>query len=202
MVELLVVLVLLGIVGVAIGRVMRNMQTEMQRQTEQAATYDALLTAERFLTSLLRGADANMYTVDTLKPLIANPRGTSGSLTVEWEPGQIVSAFDNVQILSDFNPPNGRQNDPYEDATVYVQGDTLYVLWRTVTAGTMTTPYPIATPISSVRFSFFDLEGRPLTTASTLPSSKQIRFRLEAPLTVGRSTRLIRRDRWVYIRNP
>lgn len=201
LVELLIVLVLLGVVIGALVSVSVTMQRQLRSQVSRSEATDALLDAEAFLANLLQGAQANPYQLAALSLLDPAPPGTTQNASFPWAPDTVALAFDRVEIVSDFNPANALQTDPFEDALIWVASDTLWVQWRTTAGGAMVNT-PVATPIRSFWISYYSVTGSPVTSASDVPIAKQVRFRLEAPARDAQGTQLLRRDRWVYIRNP
>lgn len=65
--------------------------------------------------------------------------------------------FDDIRIRSDYNPPDGDLDDPGEDLTFFVRGDTLVIQ----SAGGAEEPYLIG--VDSLAFMYFDIDGDTIT---------------------------------------
>src|SRR5687768_6487558 len=116
--ELMVALTLFGVVMTAIMGVVLNMQRSFVRQRENARAEDAMRLGETTLTTVLRAA-------------AANPRGMTGASAPRLDPDPLAHGiFDNIRVVSDFNPPDGDVNDPLEDVLVYQLSDTLFIRWQ------------------------------------------------------------------------
>lgn len=180
LIELLITLVVLGIVFAGIIGALLSMQRGHIRQREVARAEDALRVAESALTSLLRGAGANPFAISgpTLNPDPLNN-----------------GVFNNVRIVSDFNPADGNVTGPLEDVLVFVASDTLYIRWQAGTA-----PAPVAFPVSGLLCEYFTADGVQLTDPLLVPNAARMRVVLEAPRH-SRTTALIRRQTWVQFRN-
>lgn len=180
LVELLVSMIILGTVfGAMIGAVI-SMQRGYIRQREVSRAEDALRVAEVALLTVLRGAGAN--------PLaIAGPGITPDPL------GHGV--FDNLLVVSDFNPADGDASDPLERVQVWTAQDTLFASWQSGQAGA-----PIAFPVRSMQVEYFSSTGTLLTLPAQVASATRARFTLVAPKH-SRTTALVRRQTWVQLRN-
>lgn len=65
--------------------------------------------------------------------------------------------FDDIRVRSDFNPPDGDTDDPNEDLTFFVKGDTMFVQSGAGDAE----PYLIG--VDSLAFEYYDILGAPIT---------------------------------------
>ncbi len=88
--------------------------------------------------------------------------------------------FDDIRLRSDFNPPDGDTDDPGEDLSFYVRGDTMFVL----ASGGTEEPYLIG--VDSLAFEYFDVDGNPITDPErvgrrAVSARITIRARGEAP---------------------
>ena len=180
LVEVLVSLTMLSIVLGAAVAVMLGVQRGYIRQRETARAETALRTAETTVVSVLRTAGADPYNTGlTLLDPDAKNRGV----------------FDNVRVVSDFNPADGDVKDLLEDVLVYVERDTLYVSWKQGEPAT-----PVAAPVRLLRFEYYPSTGPPLTTRAQILGATRVKVLLAAPRH-SRTTALARRESWVYLRN-
>jgi prepilin-type N-terminal cleavage/methylation domain-containing protein len=180
LVEVLVSLTLLSVVLGAAVAVMLGVQRGYIRQRETARAETALRTAEATILGVLRAAGAD-------------PRDTR--LTLLDPDKRNHGVFDNVRVVSDFNPPDGDVTDLLEDVLVYVERDTLYVSWRAGQAAT-----PVAAPVRTLRFEYYASNGSLLTTKALVSGATRVKVLLAAPRH-SRTKALARRESWVYLRN-
>lgn len=182
LVEMLISLVLLAVVMGTLTRIMLNTQRGYIRQRDVVSAEEALRAAEVTLVSILRSAGAN-------------PTKITGAYAPTLDPDPLGNgAFDNLRVVSDFNPADGDTNDLLEDVTVWVESDTLFVQWQ---AGTTATA--AAAPIRSVEFEYYGDDDTPLTAAE-IADARRVKLVITAPRH-GRTTKLTEREQWVYLRN-
>ena len=149
--ELLITLGLLSVVLSSVVAVMLGMQRGYVRQREAARSEDALRLAETTILTIFRTAEAN-------------PRGMTGPLAPRILANPLSHAtFDNVRIVSDFNPPDGDALDMAEDVLISVASDSLFVRWQQVSGAVQ---IAIAYPVRGLLFEYYTATGTvPLTAA-------------------------------------
>jgi prepilin-type N-terminal cleavage/methylation domain-containing protein len=181
--ELLVSLGLLSVVLTSVMAVVVNMQRGYVRQRESARTEDALRAAESAIITILRTAESNPRGITGFNAprILADPLGHS--------------KFDNLRVVSDFNPPDGDVADQLEDVLVSIANDTLYIRWQ-AGAGNL----PVAYPVRTLTFEYYTAAGTVPLTAAQIATARRVRFILTAPRH-SRTTALARRETWVYLRN-
>lgn len=185
--ELLVSLTLLGVVLTSVMAVVANMQRGYARQREVARAEDGLRVAESTILTILRTAESN-------------PRGMTG-----FNAPRILAdplghgTFDNLRVVSDFNPPDGDVTDPLEDVVVSISSDTLYIRWQAC-AGC--TAVPVAYPVRSLLFEYYTASGTTPLAAAQIGTARRVKVTITAPrhYDAGNSG-LLRRETWVYLRN-
>ncbi len=165
------------------------------------AVLNSVLTTQRMYTvqsTIARGQEsirAAELTIGTvLRTAGADPNGI-GTTLVDPDPlGR--GTFDNLRVVSDFNPVDGDTNDVLEDVLVWVDSDTLYIRWSA--GGTN----PAMTyPVTSLQFQYFANDGTELSTATDVASgATQVLFTIVAPRD-PRSEEVERRESWIYLRN-
>jgi prepilin-type N-terminal cleavage/methylation domain-containing protein len=180
--ELLVSISMLGVVLSATVGTVLNVQRGFVRQREVARSEDALRVAETTIDSFLRSA-------------AANPRNIIGV-----EAPRLVSnaAFDDLRVVSDFNPPDGDTYDQLEDVFVRTRNDTLYVRWRAASQGGVDAP--VAYPVRSLRFAYYRTNGTLIATAGAADSASRVKVTLVAPRH-SRTATLVGREMWIFLRN-
>lgn len=185
LVELMISLTMLGIIMGGVVSTVLSMQRGYVRQREVARTEDALRVAERTISMILRGATSNPLNMLVTNPdrprLLPDPQGNN--------------AFDNLRVVSDFNPADGDTADPLEDIEVWTDSDTLFVRWQTGGANAA-----VAFPVRSLLFQY-DSNGTALTTATNVTrAANRVRVAIEAPRH-SQTNVIARRVMWVYVRN-
>jgi prepilin-type N-terminal cleavage/methylation domain-containing protein len=180
LVELLASLAVLGIVLAATMNTLARAQRSYTQQRDIAIGQSTMRAAELVVTRVLRGARNDPLKSGT-KGIDPDPRGTG--------------RFDNIRVLSDFNPGDGDAADPLEDIELYVENDTLFVRWQADAA-----PQPMVAPVRSMRFEYFATDGAPLTTADQIPGATRVRFTLTVPRHSPHRV-LEERQSWIFIRN-
>lgn len=180
LVELIVVITILSVVLAALMGVMLSIQRTYVSLRETARAQESLRTAHFVLGTIFRTAGAD-------------PQNT-GLTLLDPDP-QSHGTFDNVRVVSDFNPADGDVADPLEDVLVWVDTDTLFVRWQAGGAD-----LPLAFPFIELRFEYYQTDGTLLTTASQVAGATRIKFTLEAPRD-PRSGAVERIESWAYLRN-
>jgi prepilin-type N-terminal cleavage/methylation domain-containing protein len=180
--ELLISLGMLGVVLSATVGTVLNAQRGYVRQREVARAEDALRVAETTVGSILRAAGAN-------------PRNITGV-----NAPRLVSdaTFDNLGVVSDFNPPDGDTNDPLENVFLQTRNDTLYVRWRAASQGG--SDAHVAYPVRSLKFAYYRSNGTLIGAASAVDSATRVKVTLVAPRH-SRTSALAGREMWIYLRN-
>ncbi len=181
-VELVVSMALLWVV---LAGVVNSVLTTQRMYTVQSAIargQESLRSAEFTVSTLLRSAGAD-------------PNGT-GTTLIDPDP-LARGSFDNLRVVSDFNPADGDTNDALEDVAVWVDSaDTLRIRWS---AGGE--DQPMAYPVTSLEFRYFANDGTELATAANVATgATQVLFTMVAPRD-PRSQAVERRESWVYLRN-
>ena len=169
LVELLISLTMLTVVLTALTGVVLSLQRGYVAQRERARAQESLRTARMMIATILRGA-------------------------AQLDPDPLNhGVFDNLRVVSDFNPVDGDADDPLEDVQVWVDQDTLFVRWEATGA-----PQALAFPVTSLSFEYYANDGTQFTTASQVVGATRVRFILEAP-RAGTQERI--ESWWIYLRN-
>jgi prepilin-type N-terminal cleavage/methylation domain-containing protein len=180
LVEVLIALVLLTIVMGSLFAVIVRAQRDYVRQREAVRALEGLRMAEGAITAVLRSAGSDPY-----------DRGGAG---IDPDPlGH--GAFDNLRVVSDFNPADADAEDEYEDVEIWIEADTLKARWQADEAGR-----PMVYPVESLEFWYYDANGDVITDADLVSDAARVRFRIETPKD-QRSGTTERREAWVYLRN-
>ncbi len=167
-----------------------------------AGVVNSVLTTQRMYTvqsAIVRGQESLRsaeFTISTvLRTAGADPNGT-GTTLVDPDP-LARGGFDNLRVVSDFNPADGDTNDILEDVLIWVDSaDTLRIRWS---AGGE--DEAMAYPVTSLEFRYFANDGTELASAADVASgATQVLFTLVAPRD-PRSQAVERRESWVYLRN-
>ena len=181
LVESLIVLVLSGIFSTAlIGLLTHSGQREYTRQRDNDRSQDALEVTETVIRGVLRYANADPYAV--------------GGNLLDPDPLDHGS-FDNLRVLSDFNPPDGAFTDVLEDVQLWVETDTLFVRWQGGAEA-----LALAYPVRQLQFEYYSSDGSLLTTPSAVASAVRVKVSITTRKGVL-SHALDRRELWVYLRN-
>lgn len=180
LIETILSLTLLTVVVGALFGLVVNVQRGYTVQQESLRAEETLRTVELTLRTVLRSAGAD--------PL------ATGQALLDPDPlGH--GRFDNLRVRADHNPPDGDFADEMEDVRVRLQGGTVEVQWQAGAAW-----QPIAEPVASLAFEYFDDNGSPCTTAAQLAAARRVRIVVEAPDRT-RPGALFRRESWVFLRN-
>ncbi len=180
-VELIVSVALLSVVVVGVFNSILTTQRMYAVQSATARAQESLRAAEYTIGTVLRtaGADPNGTGTTFVDP---DPLGTGG--------------FDNLRVVSDFNPADGDTDDVLEDVLVWVGSDTLWIRWSAGGAD-----QAMSYPVTSIEFRYFAYDGTELATVADVASgAAQALVTLVAPRD-PRSQEVERRESWVYLRN-
>jgi prepilin-type N-terminal cleavage/methylation domain-containing protein len=180
LVELLVTLVLASVLAAIMFGTVGSAQRQYRGQRETRSAEQSIRAAEQVLRLVLQ-------------PASADPLNT-GQALLDADPLN-TGQFNNVRVRADYNPPDGQFTGTLEDVIIRVVADTLQVRWSASGAY-----QPLAFPVRSLTFSYFDAAGNALTTKATAAKATAVRVRIAAPVQPGSST-LLRRDTWIYMRN-
>ena len=180
-IELIVTLILLSVVLAGVLNSILSIQRTYTVQFATARAQESLRSAEFTIGSVLRTAGAD-------------PNGTGTTLLDPDPLGH--GSFDNLRVVSDFNPPDGDTDDVLEDVLVWVGSDTLWIRWNVGGAG-----QAMAFPVDSIGFRYFAWDGTELGSAADVATgAAQVLLTIVAPRD-PRSATSERRESWVYLRN-
>lgn len=180
LVEMVVSIALLSIVVGSLVSVVLSSQRSYDRQANVNRSQENLRAAESSIVTILRAAKADPY--------------ETGSALLDPDPLN-HGKFDNVRVVSDFNPADGDFSDPMEDVLFYLMGDTLKVRWQ---AGTEA--LSLAWPITLLDFDYFDTAGTAITDPAAVGTATRARVTIVADKG-PRTDALDRLQSWVYMRN-
>lgn len=180
LVEMVTAIALLSIVMGSLVGVLVSLQRDYTRQRDVNRSQETLRSAESAIVTVLRTARAD-------------PLETGGSLL---DPDPLShGAFDNVRVVSDYNPADGDFDDPLEDVQFWLEGRALKVRWQS--GGDALT---LAGPVETLGLEYFDSAGNALTAVSQIVDATRVRVTLVA----DKGPRSAVDDRlvsWVYLRN-
>ena len=143
MAEVAISIVLMTMLTLLLGQIVQGVQTSYTQQIALMEAQDTARTAADFLVRLTRMAGNNPRRIAGLTPVIADPDGNG-----QW---------DSIRIQSDWNPPDGSLDDPFED-----------ILFSTANAVLLTTepgdiePVDFLEGVQSIAFNYFDKDGNPI----------------------------------------
>ena len=178
--ELLISLTLLSVIlGALMGTVVQ-VQRNFTLQQSRVQAQEALRVAEYVIGTVLRSAEAD--------PSLA------GNSLMDPDPSS-TGRFDQIRVVSDFNPVDGDVLGLLEDVLVYAQNDTLFIRWQAGAAA-----QAMAAPVDSLRFQYYDEFGTEYTTSATVSSAIKVLVTLVAEGD-PRATSPERRTSWIYFRN-
>lgn len=179
--ELMVSLTILSVLMGALLSAVISMQRGYVNQRERVRAQESLRAAQMTLITILRSAGADPLS-SGLTRLDPDPNGNG--------------TFDDLRVVTDFNPPDGDVSDLLEDVRVWLANDTLWVRWR---AGG--SDQPLASPVTKLEFEYYANDGTQYSTAPQVVGATRARFILEAPrdLRTGRVERI--ESWWVHLRN-
>ena len=166
-----------------------------------AGVLNAILTTQRMYTvqsAIARGQEsirAAEITIGTVLRMAGADPNSTGTTFVDPDPLG-TGSFDNLRVVSDFNPVDGDTDDILEDVLVWVDADTLFIRWS---AGGST---PAMThPVRQLQFQYFANDGTELSSAADVASgATQVLLTIVAPRD-PRSEAVERRESWIYLRN-
>lgn len=160
---LLEMMVAMGLLSVVLGSlvgIVVHMQRDYTRQRDVGQAQETLRSAEGSIVTILRSA-------------MADPFETGSSLLDPDPLGH--GTFDDLRVVSDFNPADGDFADPMEDVLFYLKADTLMARWQ---AGT--TAVPVARPVTALRFRYYASSGAEITDPGTVVDATRVRVTITA----------------------
>lgn len=180
LVEMMISIALLSIIVGSLVSVVISGQRDYDRQRNVNRSQENLRAAESSIVTILRSAKADPY--------------ETGSALLDPDPLN-HGTFDNVRIVSDFNPADGDFADPMEDVLFYLKGDTLKVRWQ-VGAEALS----LARPITHLEFDYYDTAGNAITDPANVGDATRAKVTVVADKG-PRTDALDRLESWVYMRN-
>lgn len=181
LVEVMVGMSILAIVLAAVVGLVVSTQREYSRQGGTLRAQEMLRTAEVGIGTVLKTARSDPF--------------ETGSALLDPDPRD-HGAFDNLRVKADFNPADGDFDDPLEDVSLWVEGDTLKVTWVSGGAAEV-----LAHPVDSLRFAYYRSDGTLIATASQVPSeTSRVHFVIGAGKG-ARSDEIATIESWAYLRN-
>ena len=181
-IELIVSLAILTIVMGSVMGIVLSIQQNFTKRRERARAYESLRAAQLIVATVLRSA-------------VANPLDSLGLTLLDPDPLN-HSRFDNLRVVSDFNPADGDVTDMLEDVLVEVEADTLFVRWQ---AGAQR--QAVAYPVEDMLFEYYATDGTLLTTASQIVGANRAKFTVEAPEDPRTGVTQSIETWWIYLRN-
>ncbi len=180
LVEMVISIVLLSVVVGSLASVVISGQKDSDRQRQINRSQENLRAVESSIVTILRSAKADPY--------------ETGSALLDPDPLD-HGTFDNVRVVSDFNPADGDFADPMEDVLFFLKGDTLKVRWQ---AGNEA--LSLAWPITHLDFDYYDTGGTAITDPALVKNATRARVTIVADKG-PRTDALDRLQSWVYLRN-
>lgn len=181
LVEMMITIALLSVVLGGLLGVVISVQKDYVRQRDVNRSQEALRAAENAITTILRSAKADPF--------------ETGNALIDPNPlahGQ----WDNLRVVSDYNPADGDFADPLEDVAFQLSGQTLQVRWQA--GGSF---QDLAYPVTTLRFRYYDATGAEITTAGQV-NDDAVRVHVKISADKGvRSSALDEIESWVYLRN-
>ena len=182
MLETVVTLTVLSLVLGAISMAVVGTQREAIRQRDAMKHDDTIRSVEALMTRLLRNGRAD-------------PRSVGATVgKINFDP-QARGVWNSIRIRSDFNPADGAVTGTLEDVLIDHVADTLFVRWR---AGSQ--PERFAYPVKTFRYEAYRLDNTAITDTTLSDQAKKIKVIIEVPKATS-TTEVIRRERWVFLRN-
>ena len=166
-----------------------------------AGFFGAILTTQRMYTVQLAiaRAEESLRAAEFAVGAVLRTAGADPNLTgaTGFDPDPLVrGSFDNLRVVSDFNPADGDTDDLLEDVLVWVASDTLLIRWSAAGVG-----QAMAYPVTRIRFRYFANDGTELVNAAEVAAgATRVLFSMVAPRD-PRSQAVERRASWVYLRN-
>ena len=181
LVELMVSLTILGFIMGALMGIVLSMQRGYVNQRERVRAQESLRAAQMTLITILRSAGAD--------PVL------SGFAQLDPDPDG-NGTFDDLRVVTDFNPPDGDVTDLLEDVSVWLANDTLWVRWQASGSN-----QPLAFPVTTLQFEYFANDGTEYSTAAQVVGATRARFIIEAPRDPRTGTVERIESWWVHLRN-
>ena len=182
LIELMVSLAILTIVMGSVMGIVLSIQQSFTERRERARAYESLRAAQLIVATVLRSA-------------AANPLETPGLTLLDPDPLN-HNRFDNLRVVSDFNPADGDVIDMLEDILVELDDDTLFIRWQ---AGAQR--QAVAHPVDDILFEYYATDGTQLTTAATVVGANRAKFTVETPENPRTGVSQSIETWWIYLRN-
>ncbi len=181
--ELIVSMAVLGAVISATTMTLLQVQRQYIAQRGTTETREMLRSVEMVLQRAFRNARVNPRNMAAANvALVPNGKGLSGAA---WQ--------NNVDIRGDFNPVDANINGDWENVRVEIVSDTVYVRWKT--GGPRE---PVAYPVSTLRFQYYNLAGAELAEGPAA-GARRVKVSIVAP--VPKTSTTLQREAWIYLRN-
>ncbi len=181
LIGMLVTLTLLGVVVGPTLSVVISIQRSFVQKRDWVRSQESLRAAQMTIATVLRSAGADP--------------GFSGQTLLDPDPLN-HGTFDNLRVVSDFNPADGDVLDPLEDFQIWLANDTLWVRFRAGDA-----PQAIVAPIQTLEFEYYANDGTQLTVSSQVGGATRVRFVIDAPRAARSRTHERIETQWVHLRN-
>ena len=181
---LIEVLISFTILTVVIGSVMgvvASIQRNFTQQRARTRAHESLRAAQLIVATVLRSAGADPQDIGTT---MLDPDPLSHG------------TFDNLRVVSDFNPADGDVLDMLEDVLIEVDSDTLFVRWQ---AGAQR--QVVAFPVTDMLFEYYATDGTLMTTAAQIVGATRARFTIEVPANPLTGSTQTLETWWIYLRN-
>lgn len=178
--EMVIAIALLTVVTGSLFGLVVSMQNDYVRQRDINNSHETLRAAESAITRTLRTSRADPF--------------ETGSALLDPDPDG-DGVFDDLRVVSDYNPADGDFADALEDVEFWLDADTLKVRWQ---AGE--SPVTLTHPVEELALDYYDSAGNALGTPSQVVDATRVRVTL-ATDRGARSTSLDRIESWVYLRN-
>ncbi len=182
LIELMVSLTILTIVLGSVMGIVLSIQRSFTQRRERARADESLRAAQLILATVLRSA-------------AANPLDTPGLTLLDPDPLN-HNRFDNLRVVSDFNPADGDVIDMLEDVLIELAADTLFIRWQ---AGAQR--QAVAYPVDDILFEYYATDDTPLTTAATVIGANRAKFTVDAAENPRTGVSQSIETWWIYLRN-
>lgn len=180
LVELTISVLMLSILLLGVGGLVVRTQQNYNESLQATRASEAVRTAETAITTILKTAGAD-------------PTESGGGLIDADYSGHAI--FDSFRAVADFNPADGDFTDMLEDVRVYLQSDTIWVQWSA-----STDPQPVAFPIDSLRFEYYDANKTLITAPAQIATDAiSVKVILQTATTMAAAN--YRSETWVFLRN-
>ncbi len=174
LIELTISITILTIVMGSVMGIVLSIQRSFVEQRERTRAHESVRAGQLIVATVLRSAGAD--------PL------NTGLTLLDPDPLN-HNRFDNLRVVSDFNPADGDVTDMLEDVLVEVEADTLFVRWQ---AGAQR--QVVAYPVDDMLFEYYATDGTLLTTASQIVGATRAKFTVQAAAESIETW-------WIYLRN-